>query len=326
MAHSSTGYTTNLKLTRRHRRQGVDRVGVRRQAAVARARGPGPVAGPAPVLLEVREVDQPPRADEPRTSRASGNATATTTAATPGSSSATRATRERHRDSRRRPGRQGESSPRSCRPRPWSGCACTSRRKRHWPGSALPDPVARPRRLHGPAVLLRRLRRQRPPRGVPRRETARRRGLGVPGRCRRGGRRPRAAWPDRPLVPVGHRDPCAVPGRRIRRRPCRGHDESGSTRRPPRTDPGGRGRPQPEELPYADELAKAGATIAYTRHETDIRAAGPPTVEELTPLLAGSELAYVCGSSRFAQFAEGLLLECGLSPEAIRVEQFGATG
>jgi ferredoxin-NADP reductase len=82
----------------------------------------------------------------------------------------------------------------------------------------------------------------------------------------------------------------------------------------------------PEELPYSEELTKGGATIAYTRYETDIRAAGPPTTEELTPLLAGRELAYVCGSSRFAQFAEGLLLGCGLSPQAIRVEQFGATG
>jgi ferredoxin-NADP reductase len=82
----------------------------------------------------------------------------------------------------------------------------------------------------------------------------------------------------------------------------------------------------PEELPYVDELTKAGATIAYTRHATDTRAAGAPTAEELAPLLEGRELAYVCGSSRFAQFAEGLLLECGLSPDAIRVEQFGATG
>ena len=82
----------------------------------------------------------------------------------------------------------------------------------------------------------------------------------------------------------------------------------------------------PEDLPYSGELTKSGATIAYTRYGTDTRAAGPPTAEELSPLLAGSELAYVCGSSRFAQFAEGLLLECGLSPQAIRVEQFGATG
>ena len=82
----------------------------------------------------------------------------------------------------------------------------------------------------------------------------------------------------------------------------------------------------PAELPYFEELTKAGATIACTRRATGTRAAGPPTAEELTPLLAGSELAFVCGSSRFAEFAEGLLLECGLSPQAIRVEQFGATG
>jgi len=82
----------------------------------------------------------------------------------------------------------------------------------------------------------------------------------------------------------------------------------------------------PEELPYDHELTKAGATIAYTRFSTDGRPAGPPTVEELRPLLDGIELAYVCGSSRFAEFAEALLIECGFSPQAIRVEQFGATG
>jgi ferredoxin-NADP reductase len=82
----------------------------------------------------------------------------------------------------------------------------------------------------------------------------------------------------------------------------------------------------PEELPYADELARAGATVAYTRHGTDDRPAGPPTREELAPLLDGAELAFVCGSSRFAGFAEDLLIASGLAPEAIRVEKFGVTG
>ena len=82
----------------------------------------------------------------------------------------------------------------------------------------------------------------------------------------------------------------------------------------------------PEELPYADELTRAGATIAYTRHGAGARPSGPPTADELSPLLAGAELAYVCGSSRFAEFAEGLLIASGLSPEAIRVERFGVTG
>ncbi len=82
----------------------------------------------------------------------------------------------------------------------------------------------------------------------------------------------------------------------------------------------------PEELPYDDELHRIGATVAYTRHADGTRVPGPPTPDELLPLLDGVELAYVCGSSRFAGLAESLLVECGMAPEAIRVEQFGATG
>ncbi len=44
----------------------------------------------------------------------------------------------------------------------------------------------------------------------------------------------------------------------------------------------------PEELPYAEELAQAGAAIAYTRHPTSARSAGSPTKEEIVPLLAGA--------------------------------------
>jgi ferredoxin-NADP reductase len=82
----------------------------------------------------------------------------------------------------------------------------------------------------------------------------------------------------------------------------------------------------PEVLPYADELGRAGATLAYTRATTDARPAGPPTAAELTPLLDGVELAYVCGSARFASYAETLLVDCGVAPGAIRVERFGPTG
>ena len=57
-----------------------------------------------------------------------------------------------------------------------------------------------------------------------------------------------------------------------------------------------------------------------------VPAARSPTADEIVPLLAGAELAYVCGSSRFAEFAEGLLISSGMSPEAIRVERFGVTG
>jgi ferredoxin-NADP reductase len=81
-----------------------------------------------------------------------------------------------------------------------------------------------------------------------------------------------------------------------------------------------------EMLPYADELARAGATLAYTREADGSRAAGPPTPSEITPLIEGVDLFYVCGSSRFAEFGEELLMGCGVPMEAIRVEQFGATG
>jgi ferredoxin-NADP reductase len=82
----------------------------------------------------------------------------------------------------------------------------------------------------------------------------------------------------------------------------------------------------PDHLPYSAELRKGGATVAYTRVATDARPAGAPTAAELTPLLDGVELAYVCGSARFASYAETLLVDCGVEPGAIRVERFGPTG
>ncbi len=82
----------------------------------------------------------------------------------------------------------------------------------------------------------------------------------------------------------------------------------------------------PVDLPYADELTQSGATTAYTRESASGRRPGPLTSTELAPLLVGTELAYVCGSARFAGFAENLLLESGVDPEAIRVERFGVTG
>lgn len=82
----------------------------------------------------------------------------------------------------------------------------------------------------------------------------------------------------------------------------------------------------PEMLPYVDELTRSGASIAFTRHDTETRPAGSPTRDELVPLLEGIDLAYVCGSARFASFAETLLVDCGLDPQSIRVERFGPTG
>src|SRR5829696_5487446 len=62
----------------------------------------------------------------------------------------------------------------------------------------------------------------------------------------------------------------------------------------------------PDELPYAGELARAGASLAFTRAAVDGRPAGPPTARELAPVLTDVEVAYVCGSSRFATLGEAL--------------------
>jgi ferredoxin-NADP reductase len=82
----------------------------------------------------------------------------------------------------------------------------------------------------------------------------------------------------------------------------------------------------PDMLPYDGELRRAAATIAYTRRDTDTRPAGAPTADELRPLLEGRERGYVCGSARFASYAETLLLDCGVPAGSIRVERFGPSG
>lgn len=80
------------------------------------------------------------------------------------------------------------------------------------------------------------------------------------------------------------------------------------------------------ELPYADELLAAGALVALTRENLGDRVAAPPYPSEIEPLVAGVERAYVCGSVGFASYAVRLLGEVGVPVDAIRVEQFGATG
>jgi len=82
----------------------------------------------------------------------------------------------------------------------------------------------------------------------------------------------------------------------------------------------------PEALPYAEELAAAGSTMAYTRVDIGTRPAGAPTADEVAPLLEGLERFYVCGSPRFASYAETLLVDCGAPATSIRVERFGPSG
>jgi len=79
-------------------------------------------------------------------------------------------------------------------------------------------------------------------------------------------------------------------------------------------------------LPYADELAAAGALIALTGEQHGIRPAGRLAAHELIPLEEPGQTAYVCGSASFAEAATQLLESAGLPPSAIRVERFGPSG
>jgi ferredoxin-NADP reductase len=81
-----------------------------------------------------------------------------------------------------------------------------------------------------------------------------------------------------------------------------------------------------DELPYARELRDTGVFVALTRENLDDRVAAPPYPSEVQPLAFGAGRAYVCGSVGFASYATRLLGEVGVCTEAIRVEQFGATG
>ena len=80
------------------------------------------------------------------------------------------------------------------------------------------------------------------------------------------------------------------------------------------------------ELPYADELAAAGATIALTRVPHGERPAGRLTTADLMPLLEPGATAYVCGSAGFAEFASLLLVGLGVPVLDVRVERFGPSG
>jgi ferredoxin-NADP reductase len=80
------------------------------------------------------------------------------------------------------------------------------------------------------------------------------------------------------------------------------------------------------ELPYARELAGAGAFVALTRENHGDRVAAPPYPSEVAPLASGVERAYVCGSVGFASYATRLLGEVGVPADRVRVEQFGETG
>ena len=81
-----------------------------------------------------------------------------------------------------------------------------------------------------------------------------------------------------------------------------------------------------QELPYADELRERGAVVVHTREASSDRPAGPPTAAEVAAAADGAQVAFVCGSARFAGLATGLLAAAGFPVERTRIEQFGPTG
>lgn len=80
------------------------------------------------------------------------------------------------------------------------------------------------------------------------------------------------------------------------------------------------------DVPYASELAAAGALIALSRTDQPGRPAGRLTATELQPLVVASATTFVCGSAGFAEFASRLLVELGCPAADVRVERFGPSG
>ncbi len=85
---------------------------------------------------------------------------------------------------------------------------------------------------------------------------------------------------------------------------------------------------RPTDLYYADELAGPEVRVAYTRQAPpdDPRPVGRITADDLAPALLPDAVAYVCGTTGFADTASDLLMGLGVPAERIRVERFGPTG
>ena len=84
----------------------------------------------------------------------------------------------------------------------------------------------------------------------------------------------------------------------------------------------------PEDLFYAGEYGPE-STVVYTRTAPagSPRAPGHLDAATLAPLVAelapAGAVAYVCGSTGFAEYASQLLVEVGMPADAVRVERFG---
>ncbi len=84
----------------------------------------------------------------------------------------------------------------------------------------------------------------------------------------------------------------------------------------------------PDDLYYADEIAGPETTLLYTRATPPSFARLPAhlTRDDIVQPVAPDAIAYVCGSSGFADAATDVLLDLGVPPERVRVERFGPSG
>lgn len=80
-----------------------------------------------------------------------------------------------------------------------------------------------------------------------------------------------------------------------------------------------------DDLLYAGELTGPDVSVVYTRR-SPTGAGRPPGRLSVADLAPPAPLAYVCGSSGFADAATALLIQSGMPAGAIRVERFGPTG
>lgn len=81
------------------------------------------------------------------------------------------------------------------------------------------------------------------------------------------------------------------------------------------------------ELPYADELAGAGAVVVLSREDTaGGRRAGRIAAADLEPLVHAGGTYYVCGSAGFTESATMALMDLEIGSGDVRVERFGPSG
>jgi ferredoxin-NADP reductase len=83
-----------------------------------------------------------------------------------------------------------------------------------------------------------------------------------------------------------------------------------------------------DDLYYAAELEEPDSTVVYTRMAPpgDSRPAGRLAPADLPAAIAPGTVAYICGSSGFADHAADLVTAAGVPVEMVRIERFGPSG